>query len=72
MNWLEFETLVDKQTPEFSAAYRRRAGSGAADQFSGRESQRVYREWQEAGQPEDIEDFLRKQANAAPPTGTEE
>ncbi len=51
----------------FWAAYKRLSESGKCDCEGGMECRRVFREWKEAGCPEDLDAFIYVAANTMPP-----
>jgi len=61
---------MSKHFAEFKAAYERLAECGRCDYFGSMESQRVYREWLESDQSEDLsnlDDFIVGRANLQSP-----
>lgn len=50
----------------FATTYVAMAALGQCDEPPGAEYSRVLREWNEAGMPENIADFIRRRANVGP------
>ena len=55
--------FADPGLREFRALWVKLSKLGACDTWQGMESQRVYREWCEAGRPYRIVRFIRERAN---------
>lgn len=62
----QFRQTAMEFAPQFVRAYDRLAECGQADQFGGAESRRVFFDWFEASQPENVVAFILLWANIRP------
>lgn len=51
---------------EFAKQYQQLSEEGACDGYGASESDRVYREWVDAGRPQPVAEFIRRRANIGP------
>lgn len=58
--------MTDSQRNLFASTWYALSAVGACDAIGGMEYQRVLREWEQAGFPVDLEEFIRRRANIGP------
>ena len=62
------QVLATEQGQYFRETWCKLSREGACDVYGGMECDRVYREWKEAGSPNDLMTFIRRSANMVPLT----